>query len=199
MIWIYQWLKVWPLGETPVSPGGARCAFKRSAKDAICTLKVPWAFQKNQTNEGDLIHQCNHHAFSKMSCCLSHLCSTPILSSFISPLDKDQYSEREAAQASPLFLGCDGERAHVCNADWGLPLPSPRQPHLLKWWEEHANLATLEQWLMPDGAGARPPPRRGDATSPHRYERRETMQDTPERKSQTKNMGRRITGDMAAN
>lgn len=52
---------------------------------------------------------------------------------------------------------------------------------------------------MPDGAGARPPPRRRDATSPHRYERRETMQDTPERKSQTENMGRRITGDMAAN
>lgn len=63
------------------------------------------------------MHQRNHHAFSKMKGCLSHLCSTPILPPFISPADKDQYSEREAAQASPLFLGCDEERAHVRNAD----------------------------------------------------------------------------------
>lgn len=54
---------------------------------------------------------------------------------------------------------------------------------------------------MPDGAGTRPPPtpRTRDATSPHRYERRETMRDTPEHKSQTENTGRRITGDMVAN
>lgn len=55
---------------------------------------------------------------------------------------------------------------------------------------EHANLATLEQWLMPDGAGARPPqtlpPRRCDAA---RHERRETRRDTRERKSRREKHG----------
>lgn len=104
-------------GRNTWLPPGVPLVFKQTARDAICTLKVPQAFGKNQTNEGELVHQRNHRAFSKMKACLSHLCSTPILPPFISPADKDQYSEREAAQASPLFLGCDEERAHVRNAD----------------------------------------------------------------------------------
>lgn len=108
-------------------------------------------------------------------------------------LGKDQYSEREAAPASPLFLGPDECVCVQCRPTTPISSAanarSPWQPHLLNRWEEHANPATLEQWLMPDGAWVCPrftsQLRRRCAAACLRRSRgqRDTEWDKPERKS----------------
>lgn len=71
----------------------------------ICTLKVLGAFGKNRPNEGELMRQRDHRrAFPKKKASLSRRRGAQILPAFISPADKDRYSERGRLLGPALYF-----------------------------------------------------------------------------------------------